>query len=104
MKKWIVTVAAAATVATGLFAADQDEAIKARQAQMLQAIQKELGLTDAQTKKWGDIQQSYLEKHMKLQEAQTKEINALLTDDQRKKFEEMQRRFREQLTQRMGGK
>jgi len=106
MNKWIGTVLTAALSAT-LYAAPaagtNDDAIKARQAEMLKAIQKELGLSDQQTVKWGEIQDRYLKKHMQLQMDQTKEINDLLTDEQRKKFEEMQQRFRERLNQRMSG-
>ena len=106
MKK-VVTLAAALLTAT-LYAApadnkDMQAALKARQEQMLQAIQKELGLSDAQTKKWAEIQDRYIQAHLKLQTEQNGEINALLTDEQRKKFEEMQQRFRERLNQRMGG-
>ncbi|MHC3994027.1 hypothetical protein ACXWTF_04315 [Thiomicrolovo sp. ZZH C-3] len=104
MKK--VTILAAALLASALYAApaaDQEaEAAKARQAAMLKQIQTELGLSDKQTKEWGEIHERYLEAHMKLRVDQNNEIQALLNDEQRKKFEEMQQRFRERLNQRMG--
>ncbi|UFS63344.1 hypothetical protein LOH54_04245 [Sulfurimonas sp. HSL-3221] len=105
MKK--VTILAAALLASALYAApsaeqQQAEAMKARQEAMLKQIQAELGLSDKQTKQWGDIHERYLKAHMKLRVDQNNEIQALLTDEQRKKFEAMQQRFREQLNKQMG--
>ena len=106
MKKWIAA-AAAAALATTLFAAapagPDEAAMKARQEQMLKHIQAELGLSDQQTKKWGEIQEHYMQEHMKLRAQQNDEINAMLTKEQQKKFELMQQQFRERLNQRMGG-
>lgn len=67
---------------------------------MLQGIQKELGLSDKQTKQWGEIQQRYMAEHMKLREAQQKEIESMLSSEQQKKFAEMQQRFRERMQRR----
>ncbi len=106
MKKWM-TAALAAAVTTTLYAApamaQNEAAMKARQEQMLKRIQSELGLSDQQAKQWGDIQSRYMREHMKLRVQQNEEINALLTKEQRKKFELMQQRFRERLNSRMGG-
>lgn len=106
MKIWITTAVAAALAATlnAAPAAGPDaEQMKARQAQMLKRIQAELGLSDQQTKQWGEIQDRYMKEHMKLRAQQNKEINAMLTEEQQKKFELMQQRFRERLNTRMGG-
>jgi len=106
MKKVMIFVAAG-VLASALYASpaeDQAAALKAQQEQMLKKLQEQLGLSDAQTKKWGEIQSRYMEEHMKLQVEQTKEINALMNDDQRKKFEELQRQYRERLMERMGKK
>ena len=106
MKKWMALAAAAAmaTVLNAAPAAGQDaDEMRARQAQMLNRIQAELGLSDQQTKQWGEIQDRYMKEHMKLRTEQNNEINAMLTEAQRKKFELMQQRFRERLNQRMGG-
>jgi len=106
MKKWMALAAAAAmaTVLNAAPAAGQDaDEMRARQAQMLSRIQAELGLSDQQTKQWGEIQDRYMKEHMKLRTEQNNEINAMLTEAQRKKFELMQQRFRERLNQRMGG-
>lgn len=104
MKKWMTAVLAAA-VTTTLFAApaQNEEAMKARQEQMLKRIQAELGLSDQQTKQWGEIQTRYMKEHMKLRAQQNEELNTMLTKEQRKKFEMMQKRFRERLNMRMGG-
>ena len=106
MKKWIAAAAVAALTSTLLSAAPagpNTDAMKARQEQMLKQIQAELGLSDQQTKKWGEIQERYLKEHMKLRAQQNEEINAMLSKEQQKKFELMQQRFRERLNQRMGG-
>jgi Zn-dependent metalloprotease len=104
MKKF--TILAAALLASALYAApaadQQAEAAKARQAEMLKQIQAELGLSDKQTQQWGEIHERYLKAHMKLRVEQNNEIEALLNDEQQKKFEAMQQRFRERLNQRMG--
>lgn len=100
MKLWIVT--AAAVLAVSLNAAPENEQLKARQSQMLNRIQTELGLSDQQTKKWGEIQARYMQEHMKLRQAQNEEINVILSEAQQKKFEQMQQRFRQRLNQRMG--
>lgn len=106
MKKWVVT-AATAALATALYAnpaAEQNEAaMQAYKAQMLQRVQAELGLSDQQAKKWGEIQQHYMQEHMKLRVKQNEELNAMLTEEQQAKFEKMQQRFRQRLNQRMGG-
>jgi len=106
MKKWIMAAATAALTST-LFAAapagPDAETMKARQEQMLKHIQAELGLSDQQTKQWGEIQDKYMKAHMKLRDEQNAEINAMLTKEQQQKFEAMQQRFRERLNQRMGG-
>ncbi|MBD3801267.1 MAG: hypothetical protein IE886_07490 [Campylobacterales bacterium] len=104
MKK--VTILAAAVLASALYAApaadQQVEAMQARQTEMLKQIQTELGLSDKQTQQWREIHERYLKAHMKLRVDQTHEIEALLNDEQQKKFEVMQQRFRERLNQRMG--
>ena len=106
MKKRIMAIAAAALASSLLSAApagaNADE-MQARQEQMLKRIQSELGLSDQQTKQWGEIQDRYMKEHMKLRAQQNDEINAMLTKEQQKKFEIMQQRFRERLNQRMGG-
>ena len=103
MKK-VMTIAALSLV-SALYAAQpagtNEDAMKARQEQMLKYIQAELGLTDKQTKKWGEIQEHYMKEHMKLRSEQNAEINAMLTKEQQKKFEQMQQRFRERLNARM---
>jgi Spy/CpxP family protein refolding chaperone len=105
MKKWIAF-AVTAAVASALYAApaaDQNaEAVKARQAQMLKGLQMQLGLSDQQTQQWGEIQERYMKAHMKLRVEQNNELNAMLTEEQRKKFEQMQQAFRERLQKRMG--
>lgn len=107
MNKWIA-IAVATVTASALYAApaagQNAEQLKARQAHMLKRIQSELGLSDQQTKQWGEIQERYMKEHMKLRAQQNDEINAMLTKEQRKKFEQMQQRFRERLNRRMGGK
>lgn len=104
MKKWIA-LAAAVMTASALNAAQgpSEDMMKARQAQMLQRIQSELGLSDAQTKQWGEIQERYMQEHLKLRAEQNDEINKLLSKEQQEKFEQMQQRFRERLNQRMRG-
>ena len=106
MKKRIMAIAAAALASSLLSAApagaNADE-MQARQEQMLKRIQSELGLSDQQTKQWGEIQDRYMKEHMKLRAQQNDEINAMLTKEQQEKFELMQQRFRERLNQRMGG-
>lgn len=104
MKIWIGIAAAIAAAAT-LAAAQgpNEEMMKAQQAKMLERVQTELGLSDAQTKQWGEIQERYMKAHMKLRAEQNEEINKMLTKEQQQKFEEMQQRFRERLNQRMGG-
>jgi len=106
MKKRIMAVAAAALASTLLTAAPAEpnaDEMKARQAQMLQRIQQDLGLSDQQTKQWGEIQERYMKEHMKLRAQQNDEINAMLTKEQQEKFELLQQHFRERLNQRMGG-
>lgn len=107
MKKWIAIAVAAATT-SALYAApaagEKANHMKARQAHMLKRIQSELGLSDQQTKQWGGIQERYMKEHMKLRAKQNEELNAMLTKEQRQKFEMMQQRFRERLNHRMGGK
>ncbi|MEJ2467568.1 MAG: hypothetical protein P8Y51_00590 [Campylobacterales bacterium] len=105
MKKWIafaVTAAVASTLYAAPAAGQNEAAMKARQEQMLKALQTQLGLSDQQTQKWGEIQERYMKAHMKLRVDQNNEINALLTEEQRKKFEQMQQAFRERLQKRMG--
>jgi exonuclease VII large subunit len=106
MKKWIAA-AAAAALASSLYAAPtagpSEDAMKARQEMMLKRIQAQLGLSDQQTKQWGEIQERYMKAHLKLRAQQNDEINAMLTKEQQKKFELMQQRFRERLNQRMSG-
>ena len=104
MKK-IAIMAAAAVLSTALYAGSttsaQEEALKARQEQMLKVLQRELDLSDKQVKKWGEIQSRYLKQQLKLYEEQNKEINALMTKEQREKYEALQQRMREQLAKRM---
>jgi len=90
MKKWIGLAAVVAAVST-LAAAQgpNEEMMKAQQAQMLQRIQTELGLSDAQTKQWGEIQERYMKAHMKLRAEQNEEINKMLNKEQQQKFEQM---------------
>jgi len=105
MNKWIAAVLAAALSATlyAAPAAPDAEQAKAHQAQILKRIQSELGLSDQQTKQWGEIQDRFMKEHMKLRVQQNEELNAMLTKEQQQKFELMQQRFRERLNQRMGG-
>lgn len=105
MKKWVVTAVITATV-TVLYANPaaerSEESMQAYKAKMLQRVQAELGLNDQQAKQWGEIQQHYMQEHMKLRTKQNEEINALLTKEQQVKFEKMQQRFRQRLNHRMG--
>ena len=106
MKQWIAAAAAAVVTSSLLAAAPAGPnagEMQARQDQMLTRIQAELGLSDQQTKQWGEIQDRYMKEHMKLRAQQNDEINAMLTKEQQEKFELMQQRFRERLNQRMGG-
>ena len=105
MKK-VMTIAAV-LLASALYAAPaagpNEDMMKARQEQMLKQIQTELGLSDQQTKQWGEIQERYMKEHLKLRAEQNAEINAMLTPEQQQKFEDMQQRFRERLNRQMGG-
>jgi hypothetical protein len=105
MKKWIafaVTAAVASTLYAAPAAGQNEEAMKARQEMMLKALQTQLGLSDRQTQQWGEIQERYMKAHMKLRVDQNNELNAMLSEEQRKKFEQMQQAFRERLQKRMG--
>lgn len=103
MKRMAVTALMLATVLFAEMTPEQEAIMKARQAQMLKNIQAELGLSDAQTAKWAEIQERYMKQHQELRIKQNTEINAILNEAQQKKFEIMQQNFRKRLNQRIGG-
>jgi Spy/CpxP family protein refolding chaperone len=92
----LLTLSATATFADTTTKSDMEM----RRDLMLERIQAELGLSDQQTLEWGRIQDRYMVEHQRLRNEQNAEINAMLTDEQKKRFEKMQENFRKGLSTR----
>jgi len=85
---------------TGLADTTTKSEMEMRRNLMLERIQAELGLSDQQTLEWGRIQDKYMVEHQKLRNEQNDEIDAILTEEQKKRFEKMQENFRKGLSTR----
>ncbi len=64
------------------------------QEKMLEKVKEELGLSDEQLQKFRELKAEEMQKMREFRDAQDKKIRELLTEEQRAKYEEMEKRVR----------